>query len=226
MKKQIIWSAVITSAIGLINLVVYTILACLDIVEMRFISYLFLLGLFVSAWLPLLVSFIFKLNFNFVALISYHVFLVLAIVIGSLWRVYSYWEYYDVVIHFSSGVLISLITYSIFIANKNNKVGLVWLFIIIFSVAMMFGGVWEIWEFVTDAMFGNNGQNWQGFVGRGALMDTMYDLICDCCGGILGSTIAIFMEYRKRHGTSKVVENKVSEDAIVEETLPETDNKN
>ena len=63
---------------------------------------------------------------------------------------------------------------------------------------MMCGGVWEIWEFVTDGILGNNGQVWQGLSGRAALMDTMTDIICDCCGGIVGAVVAVILEWKSR----------------------------
>ena len=130
-------------------------------------------------------------------ILAYHFFLVLSIVVGSLWRVYDAWDGYDIIVHFSSGVFISLIAYSIFTSNKNNKVGMVWLFVIVFATAMACGGIWEIWEFVTDKIFANNGQNWMGYAEQEALKDTMFDLICDFSGAILGSAIALILENRR-----------------------------
>ena len=196
MKKTLFWIAIAQSIFCLINLVIYTPLAHFGYVQMRMISYMFLLGFAVCVWLPYLLNLIFKLDFSLPTTIAYHTFLILSIIIGSLWRVYSMWASYDIIIHFSSGVLISLITYSLF-SRSQNKLSYIWLFVMLFSVALACGGLWEIWEFVTDGIFSNNGQDYSGYFERAALLDTMFDLICDASGAILGSAIAIFLEKKK-----------------------------
>lgn len=196
MRKTLFWITIAQTIFCAANLVIYTPLAHFGYVQMRMISYFFLLGFLVCAWLPYLLNLIFKLDFQLPAIISYHVFLVLSIIIGSLWRVYAMWTYYDIIIHFSSGVLIALIAYSLFSRSK-NRLSSVWLFFLLFSVALACGGLWEIWEFVTDGIFSNNGQDYAGYFERAALFDTMFDLICDASGAILGSTIAIFLKKKE-----------------------------
>ncbi len=198
MKKMLLWSSISASIVGVVNLIVYSILAGCGVVQMRMMAYLFLLGYFVCVWLPFLLNLIFKTKFNLTIVLTYQIFLILSIIVGSLWRVYWVWAPYDIIIHFASGVIISLMTYSFFTSNQNNKVSLFWLFVIVVAVALMCGGVWEIWEYVTDGLLGNNGQVWQGMVEREALTDTMQDLICDFVGGIIGGLVAVWLEVRKR----------------------------
>ena len=193
MRKTLFWIAIAQTIFCLVNLAIYTPLAHFGYVEMRMISYLFLLGFVLCAWLPYLFNLIFKVDFKLAAVIAYQAFLILSIVVGSLWRVYSMWAYYDVIIHFLSGVLISLIAYSLFSQSK-SKLSYAWLFVLLFSIAVACGGLWEIWEFVTDGIFSNNSQVYAGYFERAALFDTMFDLICDASGAILGSTIALFLE--------------------------------
>ena len=68
------------------------------------------------------------------------------------------------------------------------------LFIVIFSITMMSGALWEIWEFVTDLIMDGNSQKFDGFIGQEALKDTMLDIIADAIGGILGSLFLILLK--------------------------------
>lgn len=201
MKKESFWMAIGLSAFALINLVLYVILSQCGVVEHRWISYLFVLGFAICVWIPFFCIWLFKLKVTRVALITYQVFMVLSIIVGSLWRMYIIWTSYDIVIHFSSGVVISLIAYSLFTSSEKNHVNMFWLFVILVSIAMLCGGVWEIWEFATDGLLGNNGQEYIGFAGRDALKDTMFDLICDFTGGLLGSSVALILYNKKRKST-------------------------
>lgn len=49
----------------------------------------------------------------------------------------------------------------------------------LFSVAC--AGIWELWEFATDSIFGLTAQN-------GSLNDTMWDIICGTIGGMISCT--------------------------------------
>lgn len=49
-----------------------------------------------------------------------------------------------------------------------------------FCFAVMIGAVWEIWEFTLDQLFGLNTQ-------KSGLVDTMWDLIVDAGGAIIGA---------------------------------------
>lgn len=217
MKKFSLLTFIIASIVAIINLAVYVPLACTGVVNLDWLSFMFLLGYIVLAWVPFLLAVIFKKYLNKTIIISYQIFLVLSIVVGSLWKVYSMWDPYDNIVHTASGVMIALIGYWFLCNNKKNSVSLFWVFFISFSIAMMCGGVWEIWEYVTDGIIGNNAQVWQGLVGREALADTMTDIICDFCGGIVGGVCAVFLEWKSRKSTatsvSAVQENKSEDDS-------------
>lgn len=212
MKKNLLCISIISTLIAVVNLIVYTILACLDIVEMRYLSYLFILGYLICAWIPFLLNYIFKIKFGHVVIITYQIFLILSLLVGSLWQVYKLWTPFDKIVHFGSGAMIALFAYALFKESKNNKISLFWLFMLTFSIAMMCGGVWEIWEFTTDILFNNDAQITEDLIGRMAIMDTMYDIICDFVGGLIGATIAVLLEWKKR---------KVKEDSV--ENLPKID---
>ncbi len=77
---------------------------------------------------------------------------------------------------------------------------------IVFSFSMMCGGIWEIYEYVTDGLLGNNAQVFEGFVGRDAIRDTMLDLVCDFAGAVAGGVLAVFLE-KKKAKQAKQAEN-------------------
>lgn len=203
MKKINLWIGVGASVVTLANLVACLVVHFQGIREMRTLSYAFLAGYLVLSWLPYLLNVIFKLKFDLTISISYQVFLLLAMIVGSLWQVYGLWQPFDKVIHCASGVLIALIAYDLFKNSKRQDISLVWIFILTFSVSMMCGGVWEIWEFVTDGLFGNNAQITAGLVGREAVMDTMLDIVCDFAGGIVGGVVATVLEWQERKKLKK-----------------------
>ena len=205
MRKELFWTAIASTGIAIINLIIYTVLACLNFVEMRYLSYLFLIGFVVCAWLPFLLNLLFKMKIGLTISICYQVFLILSMLVGSLWRVYSLWTPYDKIIHFASGIIIALIGYVLFKESKHSKLSLPWLFVLTFSIALMCGAVWEIWEFSTDIIMNLNSQLTEGLVGRLAIMDTMYDIICDCCGGFIGAVVSVVLEWNKRKNTNSAI---------------------
>lgn len=190
--------SIIMSIIAIVSVLLYLILASTGSIQLHKTWYLFVIGFIVTIWLPVLLELIFKLNIGKLANISYQSFLFLSIIVGSLWGVYSKVSFYDTIVHILSGVLIAFIAYSLFDnSRKNNKLGLIWLFVLIFSVSMMCGGLWEIWEFLTDIILDGNSQCVNGLVGRNAIMDTMIDILCDFGGGIVGASIVVFVESKK-----------------------------
>lgn len=193
MHKIYVLTGAIFSLFAVLNFVAYITLSYLGVVEERLLSYLFLLGYVFCVWVPFFFVLIFRLRLHVWVLVVYHLFLIISIIIGSLWRLYLYWKDYDIVVHFLSGVLISFIAYSIFVSSSKNKTSKIWLFVITLSIVMLCGGVWEIWEFSTDILLDNDGQETKNLYEREAVKDTMFDLICDFSGGVLGSCVVLFL---------------------------------
>ncbi|MDU1314911.1 hypothetical protein [Clostridium septicum] len=116
------------------------------------------------------------------------IFIFLAMYFGNVWDFYGI-PHYDKFLHLGSGAIIAIIGYAFFIAlcgqdglKVINPVTSV-VFVIIFSAAA--AGIWEIWEFTTDSLFGLTAQN-------NSLNDTMWDIICGTLVGIITS-IPIYM---------------------------------
>lgn len=198
--KQILITASAFTGFGIINAIIFVILSCFNLAAVSTgpaFSILLVVLYFVTIWIPLGLTYLCKIKFNIALVVAYEIFIVLALVVGCLWNVYNYGDVYDKVVHFSSGILLSMLGYNLFIEQKQNKLTQLWIFIFAFSFAMMLGGVWEICEFSFDSVFGENAQHWFGFEGREVLKDTMIDMICDCSGAIIGGTSVALFEKRK-----------------------------
>lgn len=136
------------------------------------------------------VKLLFKITFLKKSKASYILiltFIMLSMYLGNVLNFYTYIRNYDKVLHFLSGIIInllSIIIYSYFtqedIKNINGKFLIFFSFIFITSLA----GLWEIWEFSTDRMFGLQAQ-------CNSLTDTMLDMIA----GTIGGTVSLILIY-------------------------------
>ncbi|MDD7792844.1 hypothetical protein [Clostridium sp. 'White wine YQ'] len=110
------------------------------------------------------------------------IFIFLAMFLGKVCGFYKTFYYWDKFLHLISGMILACIGYLIFykltreIDRKSLNPLLGVLFSLFFSITM--AGVWEIYEFTTDQLFGLDSQ-------RYSLIDTMGDIIAGAIGGIL-----------------------------------------
>lgn len=217
-RKLVFWTSIGFSVAGVANLILFAVLSSMQIVATRNLSYVFAVGFIASVWVPMMLNLLFKIKFDLILLISYNAFMFLSICCGSLWGFYTLLVGFDKFIHFVSGVLFAILAYNLFNNGKKNKVSLVWLFIICFSISMMCGGLWEIYEFTTDILLGNNAQGTVGQIGRDAIMDTMFDLVCDFVGSLIGAAVAVLLE---RHA-NKTNKHKILKGDKEKETVNNT----
>ena len=101
--------------------------------------------------------------------------------VGDFYERYWWW---DIFLHTGSAVGFGLIGFIVmFILLKGDKLAAPPLAIAMFACcfAVSIGAVWEIFEFAMDQMFGMTMQ-------KSGLVDTMYDLIVDSIGAVVGST--------------------------------------
>lgn len=121
------------------------------------------------------------------------IFIFISMYVGNVLNIYLIIPMYDKILHFISGIIIAYIGIEIFKENINaneHKI-LFLLFVISFSIGC--AGIWEIYEFSTDLLFGFNSQN-------NSLRDTMLDII----NGTLGSIAAVLII---RNKTTKTLKN-------------------
>ncbi len=100
--------------------------------------------------------------------------------VGDFYERYWWW---DILLHTGSAVGFGLIGFIVmFILLKGDKLAAPPLTIAMFACcfAISIGAVWEIFEFSMDQLFGFTMQ-------KSGLVDTMFDLIVDTLGAIVGS---------------------------------------
>ena len=150
---------------------------------------------------------LFKKSFLKGASIIYYIniiFIFLSMYLASVWNFYGI-PNYDKFLHLLSGAIIAIIGYALFIYLTNdisrkemNPLTSV-IFVILFATAA--AGVWEIWEFTTDSLFGLSAQN-------NSLHDTMWDIIC---GTIVGVITAIPIYINSKSNKIKVITKMIDE---------------
>lgn len=116
--------------------------------------------------------------------------------LGHTHNFYNWFEYWDIIIHFQSGILLGITGFVlVYILNEHKRFnldlspGFIFLFATTFSIA--FGAIWEIVEFMGDHWFRGS---WQA-----SLDDTMWDLVADSIGALIVSVSGyIWIRYHAR----------------------------
>lgn len=146
-------------------------------------------------------SFLRKSTISFYLLFT---FIIAAMYLGNVFNIYIIIPRYDKILHLISGIIIAIIGYIFYLYLSNGRtedlkpmMG-IW-FSIIFAIAG--AGVWEIWEFTTDQLFGFISQN-------NSLMDTMLDLISGTVTGIITN---IFIYLHVKGKKIKFIEKLIEE---------------
>lgn len=131
-----------------------------------------------------------------------------ALVLGDALNFYGRYPWWDSVLHFHSGIILSFVAFWLIglIMEKNSKYiylnkYFLSLFIVMFSLGI--GAFWEICEYSCDEIFHTNSQQYMEttagtittsqdipLVGHDALNDTMKDLMLDLGGSLIIATYA------------------------------------
>lgn len=146
------------------------------------------LGTFVLTLLPLLFARRFHLYVprRFMGFIILFIFATLFL--GEVGDFYERYWWWDVVLHGGSALGFGLIAFlAVFMLFQGDRyaappwaIGL-----LAFCLAVSIGALWEVFEFVMDESFGLNMQ-------KTGLRDTMWDLIVDAIGGLIGAGAGAF----------------------------------
>lgn len=124
------------------------------------------------------------------------VFIIFAVLIGSMLNMYSTISSWDIILHTIAGIILSLIPLYIFEYNKIESSNTV-KYLIIFFVSMGFASFWEMIEYGCDVFLGANSQK---AINEG-VVDTMNDICVHALGTIIFITIIII--------DNKLFENKL-----------------
>ena len=119
--------------------------------------------------------------------------------LGRFLDLYGTLPFYDKLIHFGNSGLLAIISFLAIYALRMTcriRTGFVLNLTAIFLLTLGAGALWEIAEFGADATLGAGSQ---GSPVMEALDDTMWDLIVDGLGGLLGGLFgALYMRRSKR----------------------------
>ncbi len=127
-----------------------------------------------------------KLNDDLI--LVYFLFVISSIVLGSICDFYKMIPYFDKVLHFTTGVLSSLVALNILKNfNVKDKYGISFNLIFMASITCMLSIFWEIFEYISDFIFSGNAQR----VLETGINDTMLDMIIAIIGFIVFSTIYV-----------------------------------
>lgn len=122
-------------------------------------------------------------------------FIALTMMFANMFSMYGVIPYLDKIEHLLSGVILAFVGLFLFerLAKRHGDPEsippqlAVW-FSLWFAIAM--AGVWEIYEFTVDHLFGLHSQN-------GSLNDTMLDIICGTVGA-MGATLYLHFTSKKK----------------------------
>lgn len=107
---------------------------------------------------------------------------------GVMLRLYDVIPIYDLLLHLASGILLAFMGHYFLqlLLRKYPEHRIPRLIVLWFCwlFAMASAGVWEIYEFTADRLFGLDCQLWT--LGYGGLVDTMTDIIMGACGSLIG----------------------------------------
>ncbi len=142
------------------------------------------------------------------------VFIYLSNYLGEIHLFYERFPFWDIFLHFISGILLGLVGIAfVYVLNREKNVSLklsaefIVLFAFMFAISL--GAVWEIFEFTVDYHLDYNMQRYRSnevypfgpYVQSIGLVDTMWDLILDVLGAGVVSIIAY--HYLKKYPNLK-----------------------
>ncbi len=111
-----------------------------------------------------------------------------SIVLGELRGYYAAFWWWDLILHTLTGVIVGLVGFLILLTLYRRKQVIASpasIALFSFSLAAAIGGLWEIFEFGMDQLFGLNMQ-------KSGLRDTMWDIIVNSIGALLASLTGYF----------------------------------
>jgi len=156
----------------------------------RLMTYILLIP---TLCLPYIIKSI-KIKLSDIDIMIYYIFLLFAETLGAIGDLYNTIWWYDILMHFLSGILtfyIGLVILKNINIQTNKK-----LFVIVFCLCFsgLVAVLWEIVEFTGDVLFNLDVQH---NIDTG-VYDTMEDMIVALLGSLL-SSINYYIKYKKIH---------------------------
>ena len=164
-----------------------------DFIPQKAVFVLSLLGFGSLTFIPALLKNIFpsfilgktRLVLAFLFQYSVLVFIALSLVLGSWFRFYEDFIWWDMFLHFLAGIIFAVPGYCLIYKGAENVRNFM-AFWVPLCVSLAISALWEIYEFTGDILFGMTMQ------GNG-ISDTMEDLIACFVAAIVTSTALYFL---------------------------------
>ena len=137
------------------------------------------LSIILTVFIPYILKNKFHVNLGEGFIFIYLIFIFLAHYLGVICGYYNEWDGFDKLTHFLSGFLTSYVAVLIF--SKSNGKGVLFGILFIISFTWMCAGLWEVFEFVCDNLFGGDALR----VLETGVTDTMMDMIVAFVGSII-----------------------------------------
>lgn len=149
---------------------------------------------------------IFKADLSFSITLADMLFAVFGTYIGNRFDLYHTFFAYDIMLHFISGILISLTLYEVFFPSSyKNSIPLVARVSLSMITGLAGAGFWELCEYFLDIFTGLDvqrnlvedfeliGRSWQ----NSGIKDSMNDMFNGTFGSIIAGAVIFFRERRK-----------------------------
>lgn len=122
---------------------------------------------------------------------SYITIIFMTIYLGSALKFYDKYYWWDMLIHFISGI--AFVSFGLAIINKVDNINRFYMLLFCFTFSIALHVIWEVLEYLSDCMFHSDNQRWQrvspsinhaseGAIQPAGLLDTMNDTII-CIAG-------------------------------------------
>jgi hypothetical protein len=133
-------------------------------------------------------------------------FVFASVFLGEVRGYYLRFWWWDVLLHAGSAFLLGVTGFLLVYAlNEDPKIDLHmrprFLALFAFAFAMAMGGLWEVFEFAMDQLFGSNMQ-------KSGLVDTMWDLIVDA---LAAGAVSVYGGYHLHRGGESFIERWITE---------------
>ena len=149
---------------------------------------------------------IFRRDLSFSITLADMLFAVFGTYIGNRFDLYHTFFAYDIMLHFISGILISLTLYEVFFPSSyRNNIPLVARVSLSMIIGLAGAGFWELCEYFLDIFTGLDvqrnlvedfeliGRSWQ----NSGIKDSMNDMFNGTLGSIIAGAVIYFRERRK-----------------------------